>query len=161
MPSITPNCAITLYFYEDSARFTYSMDLCSEGWRVQPDGGIHPPSRERVVEIALRGYPDSDLSFAGLQIVSDPRSFPPKSEPWTSVDELTKLGVAVHSPASYPPPKDAAGNQPTPGPLTLEFGPSPSSEPSSPALYYRLAVLLGGTDCLHWDDPKIYNDGSQ
>ena len=155
---VIPDCAITLYFYEEKPatagnpatppRFSYYCTNRARGWQVEPDGSIHPPSRSRIIQIGLSGFPvDCGASFAGLQFTS--AEFSEESDPWPSAQALASLGVQVATPAdSYPP-----ANGTTAGPLRLTF------DDAQRRLFYRLAVQ--DRNGLHWDDPKIYDDGSQ
>jgi hypothetical protein len=148
MSDSIPNCAVTLHFYEDSARFSYICTNSSRGWQVLSDGSIHPPSKSRIVQIGLRGFPNTDIKFAGLQLTSTDIF---QGANWTPTSEHDRLGVVVSTPDGYPPP-----NQTTAGPLTLNF----TGLESNTRLFYRLAVA-GSDGILHWDDPKIYDDGSE
>lgn len=152
-----PDCAITLYFYEEKPetegspatppRFSYYCTHRARGWHVELDGSIHPPARTRIVQIGLSGFPeDCGASFGGLQFSST--GFPEEDDIWSSSQALASFGVEVATPGDYPP---ASGS--TAGPLRLTFDSAPRR------LFYRLAVR--DRNGLHWDDPKIYDDGSQ
>ncbi len=154
-PIVIPNCAITLHFYEGSSRFSYSCTSSSHGWQVQPDGSIHPPSKSRIVQITLNGFPTGDVSFAGFQIASTDDFQGPN---WTPTSDLTALGVAVSTPDGYP--SNPSGTQTTSGPLTIDFGAPPLQSPPVSRLFYRLAVVVGSGSVLHWDEPKVYDDGT-
>lgn len=67
---------------------------------------------------------------------------------WSSSEALASYGVEVATPNDYPP---ADGF--TAGPLRLTFDNAPCR------LFYRLAVQ--DRNGVHWEDPKIYDDGSQ
>jgi hypothetical protein len=150
---IIPNCAITLTFNEGPARFDYHCTNMSPGWQVRSDGSIHLPSKDRIIQIRLRGFPVQDIRFAGFQI-SATGEFPNDPD-WTPVEELHDLGIqGIHTPHGYPPPHDSSGLQSTPGPLTIDFG------REDRLLFYRLAVVVGNSTVPHWDDPKIYDDGT-
>jgi hypothetical protein len=144
-----PNCAITLYFYEGPPpRFSFFCANSDRGWYVEPDGSIHPPSKSRIVQISLSGFP-AGVQFAGLQF-AETNSFL-DSSPWTAPTGLEQFGVAVTIPGgTYPPSNDG----PTTGPLILTFDTNADSR-----LFYRLAV--SSENGLFWHDPKIYDDGSQ
>ena len=146
--TMIPNCAITLHFDEATTSFTYNSTHCSSGWQVQPDGSIHPPSKSRVILIDLSGFPRSDVSFAGLQFSLTGEFNSPR---WTPVNELEALGITVETPDGYPPTDEI-----TAGPVAIII------DPAAPAtqLFYRLAVVVGPNGVLHWDDPKIYDDGT-
>jgi hypothetical protein len=137
-------------------RFSYYCAASSPGWTVLTDGSIHPPSRSRVIQIGLDRWLNnggSTVRFAGFRIGSQPDLLP--SPNWTPQDQLESLGVEVATPeGTYPPPGDT-----TPGPLTLTLG-TPELPPPHPRLFYCLAVQVG-TGSPEWDDPKIYDDGSQ
>jgi hypothetical protein len=151
-----PDCAITLYFYEGKPategnpptppRFSYSCTNSARGWHVEADGSIHPPSKSRIILISLNGFPTS-VAFAGLQF-SPTNSFPDEPH-WTAESTLIDFAVAVAISDNVYPPSDGLTN----GPLILAF--------NAPArLFYRLAVQ-DASGSLIWDDPKIYDDGSQ
>lgn len=137
-----PNCIIALSLYDPltTPRFSYHCNASSNGWHVQPDGSIHPPSRSRIVQIRA-SYP-ANANFTGFQLVSDPSNFPSKiTDPW-SVE--ANLGFSVIEPNPFPP--QTGTSVPV---LTLDFA------GTGQLLYYQLAV--NG----HWDDPKIYLDPDQ
>jgi hypothetical protein len=136
------NCAIVLSLYDadTTPRFSYHCSSSSSGWLVQTDGSIHPPSRSRTIQIRA-GYP-SGARFTGFQLVSEPANFKPRTtDPWWVE---TGLEGCVKEPDPFPPPSNEALV------LTLDFTDAPSG-----LLFYQLA--LDG----HWDEPKIYDDGSE
>ena len=149
------DCAITLYYHQGDpatdtpSRFYYYCTASSQGWSVQSDGSIHPPSRSRVVRIRLDSFQfqqaESQVWIAGFQVVSTP-FFPHDLADWTPRKALEALHVQVLEPASYP----ADTNE-----LTFDF------TRADVRLFYRLAVRVGDSQELDWDDPKIYDDGSQ
>lgn len=149
-----PNCVITLYFYEGNpatntrSRFSYTCTHSAQGWQVGTDGSIYPPSRARTVQIRLSPFPINLTEvpkIAGFQMsfVNDFTGLPT----WTPKAELKTMGIKMITPAPYPPKKE------TLEPLTFNF----SKE--SVRVFYRLAVSINGR--LSWDDPKIYDDGSE
>ncbi len=140
-----PNCAIVVHYYEADDRFSYFCSACSRGWQVQPDGSIHPPSTSRVIQFSVKGFP-SAIVFGGFQVASDPSAFPPKTTPWSALP----TGLKVASPSSYP-----TGNQTTSGPLVFDL------EHQATEFFYRLAVVGIQGGVLHWDEPKIYDNGTQ
>lgn len=154
---ITPNhdCAITLYYQEGDAalgrksRFYYNCTASAQGWSVQGDGSIHPPSRSRIVRIRLDGYRfqqgGNQLWIAGFQLVATP-FFPSDLANWTPRSALDALGVSIVEPADYP------ADTPV---LTFDC------TNAGTRLYYRLGIRVGDSTALDWDDPKIYDDGSQ
>jgi len=158
MPDLIPNCAITLHFYTGPVRFSYQCTSSSRGWHVANDGTIYPPPRRRVIRFGISGYPTSEVSFAGFQVASaDDFSGAPR---WTSVTDLESFGVHAIAPKPYPSASETIAE-----PLVFNFGPQPTSSTPvvglpSPRLFYRLAVVVGNDPTLHWDDPKIYDDGS-
>ena len=148
MSDPSPNCAIVLQFYEDDGRFSYYCAASSRGWQVQPNGSIHPPSRSRIIQINLQGFPNPAV-FGGFQAASSPAGFPPESTHWPALPE----GVTIIQPTAYPPANDETRS----GPLVLNLGDQPQR------LFFRVAVVVVGDSeqVLHWDDPKIYDDGSE
>ena len=145
---IIPNCAITLYFFESEDRFSYVGTNSSLGWQVQPDGSIHPPSSSRVIQFSLNDYP-ARILFGAFQIAVNPQDFPSDSTHWPPLPPQ----VTVVSPTPYPPPQNDATLA---GPLIFDFGGQVTR------LSYRLAVVVeSDPTVLHWDEPKIYDDGSQ
>lgn len=141
-----PNCAVTLHFFEDRSHFSYTCTNSSRGWQVLPDGSIHPPPKSRVVQIRLIGIPNAAVELAGLQFASTETFQGPA---WTPTSELDTLEITVSTPDGYPPTNQTAG------PLTIDF----TKLTAGTRLFYRLAVA-GSDGVLHWDDPKIYDDGS-
>jgi hypothetical protein len=99
------------------------------------------------------------VEFAGLQFSAElaelgPPPVPP-AETWSPPGFLALLGVEVSVLGGvYPAP-----NGTTPGPLTLTLGTPTGPLPHS-QMFYRLAVSVDGGSAA-WDDPKIYDDGSQ
>jgi hypothetical protein len=148
MSTPSPTCAIVLQFYEDDGRFSYYCAASSRGWQVQPNGSIHPPSRSRIVQFSLQGFPSSAV-FAGFQAASSPGDLPPQSIHWPPLPD----GVTVLSPTPYPPANDTT----LVGPLVFDLG------DQAQRVFYRLAVVVESDpeQALHWDDPKIYDDGSE
>jgi len=143
MPTDKPaNCtiAVSLYNAETTPQFSYYCSSSSSGWQVRGNGSIHPPACSRVIE--LRPIYPSGAYFTGFQLVSDKSNFKPKTEdPWWVEPELESC---VLEPAPFPPSTDDISV------LKLDFTAAPSS-----LLFYQVAI----ND--HWDDPKIYDDGSE
>lgn len=137
-----PSCITALAFFEiPTPRFSYHCISSMQGWQVETNGSIHPPSSSRLVEIRLTGYPNP-ASLAGFQVIDDlTNGFPPNSEPWTTEQDLLNLGITPQPP--WPPQAGATV-------LTLDFK-------NASTIFYRLAVTTTG-GLTYWDDPKIYND---
>jgi hypothetical protein len=142
MSDSMPNCVVTVHFAEFGPSFSYTCAFCSNGWQVTADGTIHPPPKTRRIEFRLKGCPNA-ASFAGFQVASDPQDFPSESTPWA-------LSGGISPPPGTPFP---TGTERVPGPLVLDFG-----DQATP-LFYRLAVVTG-QGVPHWDDPRIYDDGT-
>jgi hypothetical protein len=158
----TPNCAITLYYYRGdpaqavSSSFSYYCTDCSQGWNVQTNGSIHPPSKQRIVQIRLDAFPLDELEgpamFAGFRMnLMDAPLKDASDSYWTPEHELHKLGVKIHTPRY---PKKNSKTWKTLGPLLFDM------TGAKGRLAYTLAVSVGGSEP-DWDDPKIYDDGSQ
>lgn len=154
-----PNCTIALTYFAQTTtnpepRFSYHRTAGSCGWQVQPHGSIVPPSRNRIVQLNVTGYPDSpSAAFTGFQMVAQPEDFPPISDPWTSLQDLSALGVTALNPETLEP---ITTWPPSPGTHVLAFDFGTPSGTSSSTRFYRLAV--NG----FWDpDPKVYNDPAQ
>jgi hypothetical protein len=155
-----PNCAITLYFYAGDPKtatppnFSYTCTHSSLGWRVQTNGSIHPPSQSRIVQIRLDAYPvllERPPRFAGFRmgLMSVPQD--DADTYWTPDGELSRLGVRMLTPG-YPTKKSTTWE--TFGPLTFDL------TEARERFVYSLAVSIGESGPV-WDDPKIYDDGSQ
>jgi len=107
-----------------------------------PDGNILPPSRSRVLQFRPR-YP-SGAVLTGFQIVSGSADLLPlESLPWHIGEHLGKQ-IKVIAPNPFPLRQGEAPD------VILDF-----TGMTSNLLSYRLAV--NGI----WDDPKIYDDGSE
>lgn len=157
-----PSCVITLYFLKgDRAeavppQFLYFCTNSSQGWHVQTNGSIHPPLRKRVVQIRLNDFeddPENPLRLSGFQMVAPGQKWPLKDDSglnWTSRKALKALGVKIVSPRQYPP--KASGRV---GLMTFDFTGATKRQ-----ILYRLAVSAGDSEPI-WDDPKIYDDGSE
>lgn len=154
-----PNCAVTLYVYAGDPslavppRFSYYCTNSSLGWHVQTDGSIHPPSKQRIVQIRLDAYPielERPARFAGFRLGLMNVAHKTDSN-WTPKDDLRKLGVKVHTPR-YPTRKTKTWK--TLGPLVFDM------TEATDRLAFSLAVSIGSSAPV-WDDPKIYDDGSQ
>jgi hypothetical protein len=159
IPLPLPDCAITVYFRqskpEPDVPPTFSFSYCcansARGWHVEPTGGIHPPPTSRIIQFRL--YGGGELSFGGLRIATEEKKCP-SGHYWTPRSTLKKLGIDVLTPSQYPP-RDKC----TAEPLTLKFkAAGPKSQLSQ--LFYSLAVSVDGGEP-RWDDPRIYDDGSQ
>lgn len=162
-----PSCAVSVYFYEGSpetvenpatpSRFAYCCTNYASGWHIETDGSIHPPSKDRIVRISLKALPnltssEAKAKFAGLQLSTERLYKPNPAFNWTPEQDLVP-GVTVTTPDGYPA-DDMLTIWRTTGPLTIDF------TKVDKQLYYCLAVAWDGQDELHWDDPKIYDDGS-
>ena len=159
MRDLAPNCAITLYFCVGDPKmnkppgFSYYCTNSSPGWNVQSNGSIHPPSRRRLVQIRLDAYPserERPAWFAGFRLGLMSVAHKTDSN-WTPKDELAKLGVRALTPR-YPTKSSKTWR--TLGPLVFDL------TEATDRLAFSLAVSVdGGDPC--WDDPRIYDDGSQ
>ncbi len=146
---ILPNCAVTVHFDETVARFSFCCGFSSTGWQVGADGSIFPPSPHRVIQFTTAGFPDS-TRFGGFQVAESPDGFPAKDIHWPPLPPH----VTAISPTPYPP----ADNDATFDKLVFDF--EDHQTHTRPRYFYRLAVT-DGDGILHWDDPRIYNDGSE
>lgn len=143
-PSSNPNCTIVLSLFNADTvpRFSYHCTSSSCGWLVQTDGSIHPPSQSRIIQIRV-GYPSQPPYFTGFQLVSNPDHFiPPGAEPHWYVEP--GLESAILEPSPFPPLPNTEVRI-----LTLDLTNVPNG-----LLFYQLAVNH------HWDEPKVYDDGS-
>lgn len=155
----TPNCVITLYYYRGNEpvqppSFTFHCTNRSQGWQVETNGSIFPPSQKRVIQFRLDVFPsdrDKPAKFAGFRI-ANLESFQLTEDNWTSRDILKDLGVEPGD--NYPSTADDYRNWRTEGPLIFDLTNAESR------LAYCLAVGVEGSEP-DWDDPKIYDDGSQ
>jgi hypothetical protein len=157
-----PNCSIILYFspgdpsLATSPSFSYYCTNSSPGWSVGANGSIHPPSKQRIVQIRLDLYAfelvNPAAQFAGFRmgLVNASRKVDSDSN-WTPKAELRKLGVRILTPR-YPTKKSKTWR--TSAPLVFDM------TEAKDRLVYSLAVSAGSSDPV-WDDPKIYDDGSQ
>ncbi len=137
-----PNCtiAVTVYDINTAPRFSYSCTRRSSGWRVQPDGSIHPPPKQRIVKFHLRFPAGSNIM--GFQVARKDDQFPPRDqEPW-NIDPAS--GVQPLDPVTWPPSSSTGVTE-----LTFDF------TGAGGLLKYQMGV--DG----NWDDPKIYDDGSE
>jgi hypothetical protein len=145
MSDPSPNCTIALSLFDADTvpRFSYHCTGSSSGWQVQSDGSIHPPSKSRIIQIRV-GYPSGAL-FTGFQLVTNPDNFiPPGTEPHWYAE--TGLEGAILEPFPFPPSPGTDVQT-----LTLDLT---NVNVTSGLLFYQLAV--NG----HWDEPKVYDDGS-
>jgi|GEM_PF-2824143 len=140
-----PNCKIHISLFDEHTavpRFAYVCAGSTSGWQVMPDGNILPPSRSRVLQFRPR-YP-SGAVLTGFQIVSGSADLLPlESLPWHIGEHLGKQ-IKVIAPNPFPLRQGEAPD------VILDF-----TGMTSNLLSYRLAV--NGI----WDDPKIYDDGSE
>ncbi len=130
------NCTIVLTVFDinTNPQFSYCCTASSTGWQVGYGGSIHPPVKKRIVQFRL-GFP-SGPTFTGFQIGSINAVFPERDQnPWYVEPES---GITLN--------KDEAGSPPT---VTVDL------TQAAGLLKYQLAV--DGS----WDEPKIYDDGSE
>lgn len=159
-----PDCAITLYFDpKDSFNpkdpksydFLYYCTSSSTGWTVQTGGSIHPPSRSRIVEIRLDRHvlvAGQSLMFAAFQVGKDVFWQSELPSHWAPKDELLRdFGVRMLTPGY---PEKGSMTWKTGEPLLFDM------TAATDRFFYRLA-LSTKSGPLMWDDPKIYDDGSQ
>jgi len=140
-----PNCKIHISLFDEHTgppRFAYICAGSTTGWQVMPGGNVIPPPRSRVLQFRPR-YP-SGAVFTGFQIVSGSADLLPlESVPWHIGEHLGKQ-IKVIAPNPFPLREGEAPD------VILDF-----TDMTSDLLSYRLAV--NGV----WDDPKIYDDGSE
>jgi hypothetical protein len=153
-----PDCAITLYYYRSldgsSSSFSYYCKSSSQGWTVQSNGSIHPPSRQRIVRIDLDAFPRDPkfpAVFAGFRMGLMEYPFQMSDSYWTPWGNLESLGV---KPLIEGYPTENTTDWWTSEPLVFDM------TEARGRLAYSLAVRVGDSDP-DWDDPKIYDDGSQ
>ncbi len=132
-------------------RFSYHCIRSSRGWRLHMDGSVFPPSRSRIVQFRL--HPTSSYeSFSGFQLISAQKGSFTSEPQWSNREEMSKnLGVQLIDPEPYPP-----SSEKTAAVLTLDFTGQKDYQ-----LLYRLAVGPKAGKPKKWDDPKVYNDGSE
>lgn len=151
-----PDCAITLHYYYylpfgSPSSFSYYCTSSSHGWNVQSNGSIHPPSKRRIVQIRLDAFPPvSPAVFAGFRMGRMQNPIQMTDSRWTPRGELESLGVKPLI-EGYP-----SENNTTWSTQELLFDMTHATE----RLAFALAVRVGDSDP-DWDDPKIYDDGSQ
>lgn len=138
MSEAGPSCVVTVAYTEN--RFSYSLGSGStSGWTVSTDGVIIAPQQAanfQEVTVTFQSSDPSSYIIAGLWILDTP------PVPWIPLE-----GVTVNLPE---------GVEVNPGEPTITF----KTRRSSPYCY-QLALSTDGGQTLVWDDPKIYDDGSQ
>lgn len=149
MTNSAPSCVVQVT-YTPQTGFSYSLDASAStaGWTVGADGSIQAPGQANWQGIAIVFEPaplsPADLShpIGGLQVLD---SKPPA--PWPPPTGVTPPYRSVATGVSV---------QPDLGCVVLTCDkPSVSPDP----YYYCLAINFDNG--LVWDDPKIYDDGSQ
>lgn len=133
------NCRISLQFDNTGSEpvFNYVLENCSPGWQVSQDGNIRPPTRERVIRIRINS--PAKASVYGLRLSTSDSNFPrnPEQEPYfNDTDDQAQVLPST------------ASNE-----VTFEL------EDQHQVLYYQFGILVDGE--IFWDDPRVYNDGSQ
>ena len=151
-------CAVTLDFQNTPTHsFSYLCTACTPGWQVATDGCIRPPYRSRRVQFSLSK--ESILLgtvFAGFwfgKAIPSPPSQPSVHWPAYPSDDPSAPQVSV---ATTPGNLHPAETETLPPNESLMFDFTKSTGP----LYYQLAVAVDGGAPI-WDDPRIYDDGSQ
>lgn len=137
MPDI--NCNIDIAFeYRDSVPvFSYFLRTCSPGWQVSLDGNIRPPDHARVIRIRL--VSPGDATLYGLRFSTRNDDFP---------NDPTKDRYFDHTDGQVEiVSKEKSGE------IVFRL------VAQHTLLYYQLGIQSGSE--IVWDDPRVYNDGSQ